>query len=240
VATAGDACQEREDDEEDRGPARLHAAIVMTGRAGGRVRMISPRMSRLPKLLATSCAVFAVALVVGACGSSNINVPKNTGNNQVIQVTAALREGAQLFNQRCSGCHSLSYAAAHGSAANVRSKQFNNGPNFDIRCERPVTRVLYAIQNGGFSGAIMPQNVVVGQQAIDVAKFVATYAGHEAPRVPGTVLCNMEPIGTIPAAVQTASTNTTATTTPATTSTSPAKTRGRTRTKSKATGSSKP
>ena len=28
-----------------------------------------------------------------------------------------------------------------------------------------MTRVLYAIENGGFSGAIMPQNVVVGQQA---------------------------------------------------------------------------
>jgi mono/diheme cytochrome c family protein len=212
----------------------------MTGRAGGRVRMISPRMSRLPKLLATSCAVFAVALVAGACGSQNINVPKNTGNNQTIQVSASLRQGAQLFNQRCSGCHSLSYAAAHGSAANVRSSQFNNGPNFNIRCERPVTRVLYAIQNGGFSGAIMPQNVVVGQQAIDVAKFVATYAGHDAPRVPGTVLCNMEPIGTIPSAVASASTNTTATTTPATTSTTPTKTRGRVRNKSKATGSSKP
>ena len=40
--------------------------------------------------------------------------------------------------------------------------------------------MLYAIENGGFSGAIMPQNVVVGQQAIDVAKFVATYAGRQA------------------------------------------------------------
>ena len=238
MATAGEREQQREDYEEDRGPARLHAAIVLAGRADGRVRMISPRMSRLPKLLATSCAVFAVALVVGACGTQNINVPKNTGNNQIIQPSAGVREGAQLFSQRCSGCHSLSYAAAQGSAYNVRSAQFNNGPNFDIRCERPVTRVLYAIQNGGFSGAIMPQNVVVGQQAIDVAKFVATYAGHDAPRVPGTVLCNMEPIGTIPAAVQTASTNTTATTTPATTSTSPAKTTGRS--KSKAKGSTKP
>ena len=46
-----------------------------------------------------------------------------------------------------------------------------------MRCERPIDRVLYAIENGGFSGAYMPQNIVVGQDAIEVAKFVATYAG---------------------------------------------------------------
>src|SRR5689334_19247208 len=132
--------------------------------------MISARMSRLPKLLATSCAVFAVAVVAGACGSQNIQVTQQNSAGD-------LAEGAHLFNQRCSGCHSLSYAAANGSAANVRSKQFNNGPNFNVRCERPVTRVLYAIQNGGFSGAIMPQNIVVGRQAEDVARFVATYSG---------------------------------------------------------------
>jgi hypothetical protein len=80
----------------------------------------------------------------------------------------------------------------------VRTAQYNNGPNFDQRCERPVTRVLYAIQNGGFSGAIMPQNIVVGQQAIAVAKFVSTYSGRKAPKVPGVVPCLQEPVGTIP------------------------------------------
>jgi mono/diheme cytochrome c family protein len=186
--------------------------------------MISARMSRLPKLLATSCAVFAIALAAGACGTQNIHVAQTSN------------EGATLFNQRCSGCHTLSYAAAAGSAANVRSKQYNNGPNFNIRCERPVTRVLYAIENGGFSGAIMPQNIVVGQQAIAVAKFVARYSGRQAPKVPGTVLCDQLPIGTIPASVQTTATTASSSTTPAKTSTSPAKTTG----KSKAKGNSKP
>jgi seryl-tRNA synthetase len=40
--------------------------------------------------------------------------------------------------------------------------------------------VLYAIRNGGFSGAIMPQNIVTGAQAQEVAAFVAKYAGEEA------------------------------------------------------------
>jgi hypothetical protein len=48
--------------------------------------------------------------------------------------------------------------------------------------------VLYAIENGGFSGAIMPQNIVVGQDAQEVAQFVAHYAGASArsPRPDGS------------------------------------------------------
>ena len=91
----------------------------------------------------------------------------------------------------------------------MRTAQENNGPNFDVRCERPVARVLYAIQNGGFSGAIMPQNVVVGQQAHDVALFVATYSGTKAPKVPGVVPCHQVPIGTIAEALAGASATTT-------------------------------
>ncbi len=63
-----------------------------------------------------------------------------------------------------------------------------------------MTRVLYAIENGGFSGAYMPQNIVVGQDAIDVAKFVATYAGRLAPQVTGVQRCQTQSIGTLPVA----------------------------------------
>ncbi len=108
--------------------------------------------------------------------------------------------GAVLFSQRCSGCHTLSYAATHGSAPNSVPRQAISGPNFNVRCERPITRVLYAIENGGFSGAYMPQNVVVGQDAVDVAKFVATYAGRAAPKEPGTPPCDSKPVGTLPPA----------------------------------------
>jgi hypothetical protein len=110
----------------------------------------------------------------------------------------ALYQGAVLFSQRCSGCHTLAYAATHGSASNPRTATAISGPNFNVRCERPITRVIYAIINGGFSGAYMPQNVVVGQDAVDVAKFVATYAGRLAPKTPGVVPCVDKPIGTIP------------------------------------------
>ncbi len=165
--------------------------------------MILPRMSRPAKVL-LSGALLVVAVLASACGTEKISTP---------QASASIHEGAVLFNQRCGGCHTLSYAATHGSAQNVRTAQFNNGPNFDIRCERPVARVLYAIQNGGFSGVVMPQNIVVGQQAIDVAEFVAKYAGHKAPKIPGVVQCKQTPIGSIAEALAPAPTPTTTTTT---------------------------
>jgi cytochrome c551 len=148
-------------------------------------------MSRTAKILMLCASAAALALSTAACGTEQIGVPDT-------QADRALHAGAVLFNQRCSGCHTLSYADAHGSAANIRTAQAISGPNFDQRCERPIDRVLYAIENGGFSGAYMPQNVVVGQDAVDVAEFVATYAGRKAPKLLGITPCQQRPIGTLP------------------------------------------
>ena len=140
--------------------------------------MISALMRRSTKRLLSLSALVTIAISAAACGSfgtQRIEVPKSKG---------ALYDGAVLFSQRCSGCHTLAYAATRGSAVNVRTAEYNNGPNFNQRCERPVTRVLYAIENGGFSGAIMPQNIVVGEEAEAVAKFVAKYAGEDAESSP--------------------------------------------------------
>ena len=89
-----------------------------------------------------------------------------------------LERGAILFNQRCSGCHTLDDAAALGSKPkrDQSGGERTNGPNFNVRRESRED-VLYAIRNGGFSGAIMPANIVVGQDAELVADFVAEYAG---------------------------------------------------------------
>jgi len=150
-------------------------------------------MVRLSRLITISLAVVGVALVVGACGTEHISVPK-TDPTYSTDLAAA-----KLFNQRCGGCHTLSYAGTHGSGQNPRTYEDINGPNFNVRCERPVSRVLYAIENGGFSGAYMPQNVVVGKQAREVAMFVAKFAGRQAPTQPGVTPCTDEPIGTLPA-----------------------------------------
>lgn len=156
-------------------------------------------MSRMTQLISCLAAAGVVTVVASACGTQSISVPKAKASSGA---TGQIYHGAVLFSQRCAGCHTLSYAGTHGSAANVRTAQFNNGPNFNVRCERPVARVLYAIANGGFSGAVMPQNIVVGQDAADVAKFVSTYSGRQEPSIPGVVPCQKEPVGTIPTAAQ--------------------------------------
>ena len=122
--------------------------------------------------------VLAFSLAAGtlaACGSQEINL--DSGD----QANARVEQGAKLFADRCSGCHTLSEAGAQGSAFNVHDRERVDGPNFNTR---PVDRdsVLYAIRNGGFSGAIMPENIVVGEEAEAVADFLSKYAGREAQK----------------------------------------------------------
>jgi mono/diheme cytochrome c family protein len=108
-------------------------------------------------------SALAAAAVLAACGSEGIQLDESDANY----------EGAVLFAERCSGCHTLEAAGAVGSANRALR---NQGPNLDDR-EESVDDVLFAIRNGGFSGAIMPQNIVVGDEAEAVAEFVADYAG---------------------------------------------------------------
>jgi mono/diheme cytochrome c family protein len=113
----------------------------------------------------------AIASALGACG---------TQDNDVLKTNAAadVKTGSQLFVAKCSGCHTLSAVGSEGSASKVRDRERVDGPNFDVRKEC-ADNVLYAIRNGGYSGAIMPENLVVGKDAEDVAKFLQRYSGRE-------------------------------------------------------------
>ena len=97
-----------------------------------------------------------------------------------LDVQKADRGTGTLFNERCSGCHSLDSANSYGSkpVGELSGGERTNGPNFNIRVEERDD-VLYAIRNGGFSGAIMPANIVVGKQAQEIATFVAEYSGDD-------------------------------------------------------------
>jgi mono/diheme cytochrome c family protein len=111
-----------------------------------------------------------IALSVTACGKQGISVSKESSSYQ----------GADLFATHCSGCHTLSAVGAQGTGNRGLRTQ---GPNLDQRTET-YDDALFAIRNGGFSGAIMPQNIVVGQDAEQVARFVAKYAGTQAQTSP--------------------------------------------------------
>ena len=111
-----------------------------------------------------------------ACGSEEIST-------KVAKDSPQVQAGAKLFAERCSGCHTLDVAGAQGAALNFRQRERIDGPNFNVRKEQ-AGNVLYAIRNGGFSGAIMPENIVVGKDADDVAQFLAKYSGTQAKKSP--------------------------------------------------------
>jgi mono/diheme cytochrome c family protein len=116
-----------------------------------------------------SIAAAAAATAIG-CGSQGVDVSSSDPDH----------EGAVIFAERCSGCHTLSAAGTQGTA---NRSQRTQGPDFDQRRET-VDDVLFAIRNGGFSGAIMPQNIVVGEDAEKVAEFLANHAGQDIEEQP--------------------------------------------------------
>ena len=117
-----------------------------------------------------------VALLAAGCGSQEIDLDEGEAQN--------VSNGAELFSEHCSGCHSLDAVGAQGSNVSAGDKETTDGPNFNDRRE-DRDGVLYAIRNGGFSGAIMPENILTGQDAEDVADFLSKYAGREAPPATG-------------------------------------------------------
>jgi mono/diheme cytochrome c family protein len=127
-------------------------------------------MSR-PRLILACCLVLVAAIATG-CREGEVKVAKNE---------PVEKRGATLFYERCSGCHTLSTANSRGSKPEdqVSGGERTNGPNFDVRKENRED-VLYAIRNGGFSGAIMPANIVMGKDAEAVALFVERYAGSKS------------------------------------------------------------
>jgi mono/diheme cytochrome c family protein len=71
--------------------------------------------------------------------------------------------GKELFVDNCGSCHTLDAAGTAGAV----------GPNLD-EAQNDEAEVLMAIEQGGREpGGPMPQNIVTGDDAKAVAKFVA-------------------------------------------------------------------
>jgi mono/diheme cytochrome c family protein len=104
--------------------------------------------------------VLVPALVIAAAKSTD----KAPGG---VKLTAADEHGREIFAQRCATCHTLAAAHAVGKV----------GPNLD-QLHPPKALAIDAIQKGRARGqGQMPANLVDGQDAQDVAAFVAKVAG---------------------------------------------------------------
>lgn len=125
--------------------------------------------TRARKAVAIALAAASVVAVATGCAQGEIDVDE------------ANREGAILFNERCSGCHTFTRANSYGSKpmGQLEGGERTNGPNFN---DRHVSKddALYAIRNGGFSGSIMPANIVMGEDAEKVAEFLDKYSGEDS------------------------------------------------------------
>jgi mono/diheme cytochrome c family protein len=140
----------------------------MTGSAR---RLLTAGSARARGRVVLLAAAAGLAGGVSACGEHGIQLSASDPNYK----------GAEIFANHCSGCHTLNVVGTQGSASNVRSREYKDGPNFDQRKEQ-VSDVLYAIRNGGFSSGPMPQDIVTGSSADRVARFVAKYSGNRASR----------------------------------------------------------
>ncbi len=119
----------------------------------------------------------ATAAILGATVVFGVGVPAavmaaNAGSRAKeapggVRLTDAQQHGRELFARNCATCHTLKAANAVGRV----------GPNLDQR-RPPKALVLNAIQLGRARGmGQMPADLLTGQDAQDVASFVAAAAG---------------------------------------------------------------
>jgi mono/diheme cytochrome c family protein len=135
--------------------------------------MMPGRMPRRPVIAIAALSIAAA----GAVGCGQEKGDQKQPGATINTVAPEYQAGAKLFVERCSGCHSMGIVGAEGGALKVTDRERVDGPNFNVRKEDKDS-ILYAIRNGGFSGAIMPQDIVVGEEAEQVADFLAKYAGY--------------------------------------------------------------
>lgn len=111
-------------------------------------------------------AVFGAGLPIAASLGANDN-GKEIPKAGVARLTEGEEHGRELFSRYCALCHTL---AAANAVAQV-------GPNLDTL--RPTKGlVLDALKNGRARGnGAMARDLVVGEDAEDVANFVAAAVG---------------------------------------------------------------
>src|SRR5450755_1932096 len=126
-------------------------------------------------MFVVTVVVFGVALPVLVLTGNHSNASAQVGG---VKLTTAQKTGRILFGEHCGFCHTLAAANAVGKV----------GPNLDV-LQPPQSLVLHTINYGCLQNApnndpqtclgygTMPAALVQGQDATDVANFVARVAG---------------------------------------------------------------
>ena len=95
-------------------------------------------------------------------------------------IPASLETGKTLFQTNCGTCHTLYAAGTDGNfGPDLDLLLAPTGPATGANIKSAKQRVLSAIENGVDSNTPgrMPADIIAGQQADQVAEFVANVAG---------------------------------------------------------------
>jgi cytochrome c551 len=142
--------------------------FAFSGRAGTRYRRGAPTRAgrRFVAIVVTVVVVLLGVAVPLAIGVANKNDHAESAPGGV-ELTAAETHGREVFAKYCSTCHTLKASNAVGKV----------GPNLDT-LHPPKGLILDAIANGRARGqGQMPKGLVDGEDAQDVAEYVAAVAG---------------------------------------------------------------
>lgn len=150
----------------------LGLAVVFVAFSGG--PRGAGRSKRGPSRTGRRVVVVGVAIVVAGLGVAvPLAVGLVNGDDHAknapggVDLSAAETSGRTTFAKYCSTCHTLKASNAVGKV----------GPNLDV-LHPPKALILDAIKNGRARGqGQMPAGVVDGQDAQDVAAYVAAVAG---------------------------------------------------------------
>jgi cytochrome c5 len=146
--------------------------VAMSGGPGGMGSVLHSQ-KRGSRRFATFA--FVVSLLVLGIGVPAAVIAATKSDNEInqtgVKLTSNEEHGRELFGERCALCHTL-------KAANAVAQV---GPNLDD-LQPNKALVLNTIKNGRSNGnGQMPANIYTGQDAEDVAEFVAKAVGATTP-----------------------------------------------------------
>jgi mono/diheme cytochrome c family protein len=143
--------------------------VALSGGPGGALqRMMSQsRSGRRAAIVLFACALLVLGVAVPVGVVTAVAGDSDIPEANVTNLTESEEHGRELFAARCANCHTLE---ASNAVAQV-------GPNLDqLRPTKAL--VLDAIENGRSRGnGQMAADLYVGQDAVDVANYVAKAVG---------------------------------------------------------------
>jgi cbb3-type cytochrome c oxidase subunit III len=139
-------------------------------------RSLSTTLRRRPAQVAALVALaLAASLLLAACGDT-VGYTKASSGDRI--------HGKELFKQGCGSCHTLADAGTTGTIgpnldyAFLQSRKDGLGEDTILQVVRD--QMAYAVTTPSTGAPGMPRDIFTGQDADDVATYVASVAGLDA------------------------------------------------------------